>query len=64
MKDKRRDISNQCDYCGAYIKIRTTNNFIHINIRQNPKTHYFCSKECKINWIFAPLEDKVKEVRI
>jgi hypothetical protein len=44
---------NQCDYCDAYIKIRTTNNFIHINIRQNPKTHYFCSKECKINWIFG-----------
>lgn len=42
-----------CDYCGVYIKIRTTNNFNHINICQNPKNHYFCSKECKINWIFA-----------
>lgn len=51
---------NQCDYCGAYIKIRYTSNFIHVNICQNPKTHYFCSKECKINWIFAPLEKKVR----
>ena len=40
---------NQCDYCDAYIKTRK----IHVNIRQNPKTHYFCSKECKINWIFG-----------
>jgi hypothetical protein len=43
---------NQCDYCGVYIKTRK----IHVNICQNPKTHHFCSDECKINWIFAPLE--------
>jgi hypothetical protein len=49
---------NQCDYCGAYIKIRYTSNFIHINICQNPKYHHFCSKECKISWIFAPVEKK------
>ena len=49
MKDKRRDISNQCDYCGAYVKTRKT----HINICQNPPHHHFCSKECKISWIFG-----------
>ena len=59
-------LRGSCDYCKAYIKIRYTSNFIHVNICQNPKNHYFCSKECKTNWIFAPLERKVKtlEVRI
>ena len=51
-------LRGSCAYCGAYIKIRHTSNFIHVNICQNPRKHYFCSKECKINWIFAPLEKK------
>ena len=53
---KDAELRGSCAYCGAYIKIRYTSNFIHINIGQNPAHHYFCSKECKINWIFAPLE--------
>ena len=52
------ELRGSCAYCGAYIKIRHTSNFIHVNICQNPRKHYFCSKECKINWIFAPLEKK------
>lgn len=54
------ELRGSCDYCGVYIKIRYKSNFIHVNIHQNPKNHYFCSKECKINWIFAPLEKNVK----
>ena len=59
-------LRGSCDYCGGYIKIRYTSNFSHVNICQNPKNHYFCSKECKINWISTLLERKVKplEVRI
>ena len=53
---------NQCDYCGDYIKIRYTSNFIHINICQNPKYHHFCSKECKISWIFGLNEKRSQEV--
>jgi len=48
-KDKRRDISNQCDYCGDYVKTRKT----HVNICQNPSHHRFCSDKCKISWIFG-----------
>ena len=42
-----------CEYCGAYIKKRTTSTNTHINIFQNPTHHRFCSKECKIAWIFS-----------
>ena len=47
------ELRGSCAYCGAYIKIRHTSNFIHINICQNPARHHFCSRECKINWIFG-----------
>jgi len=52
------ELRGSCAYCGDYIKIRYTSNFIHVNIDQNPAHHYFCSKECKINWISALLEKK------
>lgn len=42
-----------CEYCGARTKPRPTRNTTHINISQNPTHHRFCSKECKIAWIFG-----------
>ncbi len=53
-------LRGSCAYCGAYIKIRHTSNFIHVNICQNPTHHHFCSKECKINWIFG-LNEKTSQ---
>ena len=47
-----------CNYCGARAKPRTTGNKVHINITQNPPRHHFCSKECKIEWIFSLNEKK------
>ena len=56
-------LRGSCAYCGAYIKIRHTSNFVHVNICQNPARYYFCSKECKINWIFGLNEKTSQEVK-
>ena len=63
IKTYREDVElrGSCAYCGAYIKIRHTSNFIHVNICQNSTHHHFCSKECKINWIFSLNEKKSQE---
>lgn len=42
-----------CEYCGANAKPRATRSTTHINISQTPTHHHFCSKECKIAWIFT-----------
>ena len=55
------ELRGSCKYCGANIKIRHTSNFVHVNICQNPARYHFCSKECKINWIFGLNEKKSQE---
>ena len=57
------ELRGLCKHCGTNIKRRYTSNFIHVNICQNPARHYFCSKECKINWIFGLNEKTSQEVR-
>ena len=52
-----------CEVCGNKRRIRKgkiNNNFMHINIGQNPSHHYFCSKECKLKWIYA-IQRKAKK---
>jgi len=40
-----------CAYCQKWIYNRKKK-ISHVNIEQNPKKLYFCSKKCKIEWIF------------
>ena len=54
------ELRGLCKHCGANIKIRYTSNFVHVNICQNPARYHFCSKECKINWIFG-LNEKTSQ---
>jgi len=42
---------NICDYCRTDCKKK----FFHINISRN-ETHVFCSKECKLRWIFSKIK--------
>ena len=37
-----------CENCGKIIK---NLNIEFTNICQNPKTHYFCTKICKCEWL-------------
>jgi ribosome-binding protein aMBF1 (putative translation factor) len=42
-----------CEYCGKNIKGSKWNKeHHHINICQDPIKRFFCSRQCKINWIF------------
>jgi len=50
-----------CAYCSARIRCRANRNTTHINITQTPTHHYFCSKKCKIEWIFA-LNKIIKQI--
>jgi len=58
-KGKIKEVKNErgrkrlCEYCGSNIRRRVANEILHINIGQNPTHHYFCSKECKTEWIYA-----------
>lgn len=42
---------SRCEFCGKFLT-RYAPNVTHVNITQNPQTHYFCSYECKLNWVF------------
>ena len=50
-------LKRRCESCGKLVKQYQSNydrpyKFIFINITQEPAKHYFCSKKCKIEWIF------------
>lgn len=40
----------KCYKCGNRINIRICQ--IHVNICNNPLIKFFCSKQCKLAWIF------------
>jgi len=56
-------LKKSCELCGKPLKQYQSNydrpyKFVFINIAQDPKKHYFCSKKCKNEWIFNP--DNIK----
>ncbi len=50
-----------CETCGKLIKGRLKG-CVLINIFQNPIKHYFCSKTCKVNWIYRRQERNLLNV--
>jgi len=42
-----------CEFCGKSTKGSKWNKeYHHINITQTPQKRFFCSRQCKIRWIF------------
>jgi hypothetical protein len=42
-----------CEACGKSIRSTKWNKqYHHINISQEPKERFFCSRQCKLRWIF------------
>ena len=42
-----------CENCGKEIVNNKWNKkYHHINIEQKPEKHFFCSRDCKVKWIF------------
>jgi len=52
VKPKEKEII-ECESCGKRIKNNKWNKeHLHINICQEPIKRFFCSRECKLKWVF------------
>ena len=51
-----------CAYCQKRIFRKKRN--IFVNIEQNPKKIFFCSKKCKLAWIFRKQKAVAKIFKI
>ena len=42
-----------CEFCGKNIVgSKWKKEYHHINISQNPQKRFFCSRQCKLKWVF------------
>ncbi len=60
-------LKKNCELCGKPLKLYQRNydrpyKFVFINITQEPAEHYFCSKNCKIEWIFNPNKHQIIDI--
>jgi hypothetical protein len=50
---KENPLTMECEFCGKNIVRNTWNKkYRLINICQQPTKRFFCSSQCKLNWIF------------
>jgi hypothetical protein len=53
IKQKEKIIVPNCEFCGKKIVGSKWNKeYNHINICQEPIKRFFCSRQCKLKWIF------------
>ncbi len=53
IKQEEKIIVPNCEFCGKNIKGSKWNKeYHHINICQEPIKRFFCSRQCKIKWVF------------
>jgi hypothetical protein len=46
-----------CEFCHKSIHgSKWHKEYIHINITQHEKKRFFCSQQCKLNWIFKTVK--------
>ena len=56
IKQKEEKLA-KCESCGKIIKNNKWNKqHHHINICQDPTKRFFCSHQCKLNWIFKKVK--------
>ncbi|MFX1418149.1 MAG: hypothetical protein ACFE9N_04420 [Promethearchaeota archaeon] len=50
-------IMTNCEFCEKLIHGSKWNKeYLHINIAQQEKKRFFCSRQCKLDWIFKKSE--------
>lgn len=50
---EEKSVRQVCENCGKEIVNNKWNKeYHHINITQKPVKHFFCSRQCKVKWIF------------
>lgn len=53
IKQEEKIIMPNCEFCGKIIVGSKWNKeYHHINICQEPIKRFFCSRQCKLRWVF------------
>lgn len=53
IKQKEKVVVPNCELCGKRIVSSKWNKkYHHINICQEPVKRFFCSRQCKLKWVF------------
>jgi len=53
IKEVEKETIPNCEFCGkSIVGTKWNKKYHHINITQTPKKRFFCSRQCKIKWIF------------
>lgn len=53
IKQEEKKVVPNCEFCGkSIVGSKWNKEYHHINICQEPIKRFFCSRQCKLNWIF------------
>jgi len=53
IKQEEKIIVPTCEFCGkTIVGSKWNKEYHHINICQEPIKRFFCSRQCKLKWIF------------
>lgn len=60
LKLREKEVIPYCENCGkSIVNNKWNKEYHHINICQEPVKRFFCSRQCKLRWIFETMgEDK------
>ena len=53
IKQEEKKIVPNCEFCGkSIVGSKWNKEYHHINICQEPIKRFFCSRQCKLRWVF------------
>ena len=53
IKEVENLIMPKCEFCGkSIVGTKWNKEYHHINITQKPEKRFFCSRQCKLKWVF------------
>ena len=53
IKQEEKKIVPNCEFCGkSIVGSKWNKEYHHINICQEPIKRFFCSRQCKLKWVF------------
>ncbi len=53
IKQEEKIIVPNCEFCGkSIVGSKWNKEYHHINICQEPIKRFFCSRQCKLRWVF------------
>ena len=53
VKQEEKKIVPNCEFCGkSIVGSKWNKEYHHINICQEPIKRFFCSRQCKLKWVF------------